>query len=1051
MSSYRPHTDRAVTSRDRAANFLAARPPYASASSSTHRGTRSRVARERRRQSWQARSSIRRLVDGHLRDRLEQLPKERVRHSPIPTSPDVSDASGGLDCCGFTFLHANIRGFSSKTDEIAHLIARANYPTFAGFTETFLKYGGKNPPEVSVAGYVQIARLDRRTDESQGGIILFARAGFEQNIVHVGDSDVFERSWFIIHSDRGPILLGLWYRRPDRGEIASVISLADELNQFGAMAIHTIVMGDFNCHEAPWLRFSDGSSAEGRELHDIANAHGLEEKVGRPTRGEYLLDLVLTDMGSDAKCKVIDGVSDHDAVIGEIKFGVPEVHQVQRELFDYKKAPWHEIQQDFDAVDWQDLFAGLTADDTAEAFTEVMTRIIRKHVPSKMSWMRISSHPWLNDRCRATIDAKIRARGTANERSERDKCSSVLLDEYNAYVAKTKAKLSELPGSSKMWWKMSNALQGKSSKGSTVQSLKRSDESWARSGREKAELLSDTFVRKSRLPESVTNAHTEAYPNFPQPTDGFLRVRRRQVLRILKKMKVDSATGLDGIAARVLKQCAGSLAFPIALVLRLMLQEGRWPQCWRIHRIVPLFKRKARSDPGNYRGIHLTSQVSKVVERVMADFLRPMFARHNAFGPRQFAYARGRGYRDALALMTLSWLRGMERGNLIAVYCSDVSGAFDRVCEVRLGSKLRRIGLHPRICALLLSWLEPRVSEVVVDGETARRRTLANSVYQGTVLGPPLWNVHYADAAWAVRIKGFLEIIFADDLNCVKEFGPEVSKVVVENELRECQAELHSWGAANRVLFDAGKESFHGLHRGRNFGDDFKILGVLYDTQLTMVAAVLEVAREAGWRLKTLLRCRRFYTTPQLVKLYKSQILSYIESSTPAIHHAAPSVLDKVDRVQRRFLRETGISEESALVDYRLAPLQARRDMAMLGMLHRIVHGIAPLELSGLFVPVARRNEGMGTRTREARHIWQLQEFVTAGGHTEVYRRSAFGLVTVWNMVPSELAAAKSTKTLQRHLQQGLGRYMESGELNWTAFFSDAKRMTIGSFQAWFV
>ena len=38
----------------------------------------------------------------------------------------------------------------------------------------------------------------------------------------------------------------------------------------------------------------------------------------------------------------------------------------------------------------------------------------------------------------------------------------------------------------------------------------------------------------------------------------------------------------------------------------------------------------------------------------------------------------------------------------------------------------------------------------------------------------------------------------------------------------------------------------------------------------------------------------------------KAQILSFIESEsrTPAVHHAAPSVLDSIDRVQRRFLKK---------------------------------------------------------------------------------------------------------------------------------------------------
>ena len=110
-----------------------------------------------------------------------------------------------------------------------------------------------------------------------------------------------------------------------------------------------------------------------------------------------------------------------------------------------------------------------------------------------------------------------------------------------------------------------------------------------------------------------------------------------------------------------------------------------------------------------------------------------------------------------------------------------------------------------------------------------------------------------------------------------------------------------------------------------------------------MRTAARNIATEAGWRLQKLLKAMRFFTIPELVRLYKAQILSYIESSTPGIYHAATSVLSCVDRVQGRFLREIGLNELQALTDWKLAPLCSRRDMAMLGALHKLNVGRAPL------------------------------------------------------------------------------------------------------------
>ena len=129
-----------------------------------------------------------------------------------------------------------------------------------GFTETFLD----KAKSAELSGYIQVARLDRRIGEQGGGIILFAKRCFENSIVHIGDSAAHERSWFIIHSDRGGILLSLWYRRPARDETESITSLYEEFENFSEGTFRTIIMGDMNVHEVHWLNFSDRSSLEGR-------------------------------------------------------------------------------------------------------------------------------------------------------------------------------------------------------------------------------------------------------------------------------------------------------------------------------------------------------------------------------------------------------------------------------------------------------------------------------------------------------------------------------------------------------------------------------------------------------------------------------------------------------------------------------------------------------------------------------------------------------------------------------------------------------------------
>ena len=52
--------------------------------------------------------------------------------------------------------------------------------------------------------------------------------------------------------------------------------------------------------------------------------------------------------------------------------------------------------------------------------------------------------------------------------------------------------------------------------------------------------------------------------------------------------------------------------------------------------------------PFQYRGVHLTPQLSKVVERVLGDYWLQYLDATRAYGPNQFTYTTKRGCKDLL-------------------------------------------------------------------------------------------------------------------------------------------------------------------------------------------------------------------------------------------------------------------------------------------------------------------------------------------------------------------------------------------------------------------
>ena len=126
--------------------------------------------------------------------------------------------------------------------------------------------------------------------------------------------------------------------------------------------------------------------------------------------------------------------------------------------------------------------------------------------------------------------------------------------------------------------------------------------------------------------------------------------------------------------------------------------------------------------------------------------------------------------------------------------------------------------------ALTESWLQQRTAHVVVEGHFSDKMVLKNMVFQGTVLGPSLWNLFYEDARRAIQETSFEEIVYADDVNGFKEFEHNASVVSVLPDAKKCQTELHKWGRANHVSFDQAKESAHIVSLAQPHLDPLKLL-----------------------------------------------------------------------------------------------------------------------------------------------------------------------------------------------------------------------------------
>ena len=110
-----------------------------------------------------------------------------------------------------------------------------------------------------------------------------------------------------------------------------------------------------------------------------------------------------------------------------------------------------------------------------------------------------------------------------------------------------------------------------------------------------------------------------------------------------------------------------------------------------------------------------------------------------------------------------------------------------------------------------------------------------------------------------------------------------------------------------------------------------------------------------------------------------------------------------------------GIDELEALFAFNLAPVQTRRDIAMLGVIHRAVLGQGPVHLQTFFKK-SKNEAGELTRLQRRRHDRQIVEYRN-GFHTEYIKRSALGLASVYNLLPGSIVTHTRVSSFQNALQ----------------------------------
>jgi hypothetical protein len=188
-----------------------------------------------------------------------------------------------------------------------------------------------------------------------------------------------------------------------------------------------------------------------------------------------------------------------------------------------------------------------------------------------------------------------------------------------------------------------------------------------------------TSENTSFIPESMQMFHG---PEEVSLSD--LDITKKMIRDKLTKIRLDKASGDDGISSRVINELQVELVEPLFIIFRKSLQSGEIPLDWRTANVSPIHKKGGRGSVGNYRPVSLTSLISKIMESLLKNSIIEFLEKINLIHNSSYGFRNGRSFLSNLFTFLDKVIKDIEDRN-----CVDIKAfkAFDKVPHLRLLNK----------------------------------------------------------------------------------------------------------------------------------------------------------------------------------------------------------------------------------------------------------------------------------------------------------------------------------------------------------------------------
>ena len=111
---------------------------------------------------------------------------------------------------------------------------------------------------------------------------------------------------------------------------------------------------------------------------------------------------------------------------------------------------------------------------------------------------------------------------------------------------------------------------------------------------------------------------------------------------LLLPMDACKSTGSDGVYARVLGELANVITKLLSIIFQWSWDSGEVPFDCKLAKVVPIFKKVKKEDPGNYRPVSHISVPGKIMEKIMLGVIEKHLKDNSDIGRSQHKLMRER-------------------------------------------------------------------------------------------------------------------------------------------------------------------------------------------------------------------------------------------------------------------------------------------------------------------------------------------------------------------------------------------------------------------------